>query len=212
MSQNYPYHDYIKNPSQLKASTKGDLPTLEKNIQALQSYVGVLVSGHTNGNVGGGPLGNKYFMDTTGTCKDQNGAEQERYVYINNIPDGNIPFISSAMGQTMSQFEGLVPGILEDMSYIDPTKLFRAFSESTDCQQITMETKDISNNITTESKYVTNADIQDYNPCWFPNKKNPVTNVTCKEGMTNRHDVTLYFVGLGGLGVYLMYKLLQKRI
>lgn len=211
MSQNYPYHENIKSPSQLGASTKGDMATLGKDIEALQDYVGVLVSGHTKANVGGGPLGNKYFMDTTGTCKDESGTEQKRYVYINNIPDGDIPLISSAMGQSLTQFEGLVPGILEDIAYINPAKLFTAFTESTTCQQITMETKDVSNNITTESQYVTNDDIKDYNPCWFPTKKNPVTGVTCKEGMKNPTDVTLYYAGLGGLGVYLMYKLLNKR-
>ena len=211
MGQNYPYSQYIKPPSQLGASTKGDMKTLGNNIGALQSYVGVLVTGHTRANVGGGPLGNKYFMDTTGKCKDQNGVEQSRYVYINNIPDGNIPFISSAMGQTMSSFEGLVPGILGNIAYIDPTKLFTAFTDSTDCQKITMETRDVSNNITRESRYVTNDDIADYNPCWFPERRNPVTNVTCKEGMTNKPEVTLYFAGLGGLGIYVMYCLLNKR-
>jgi len=187
------------------------MATLGKNIGALSSYVGVLVTGHTKANVGGGPLGNKFFMDTTGTCTDTNGVKQPRYVFINNIPDGNIPFISSAMGETMDQFEGLVPGILGNIAYIDPTKLFTAFSAKTDCQQITMETKDVSNNITTESKYVTNSDIADYNPCWFPNKKNPVTNVSCKEGMTNHTDVTLYYTGLGVLSIYLACCLLHKR-
>jgi len=213
MGQDYPYSQNIKTPSQLGSSSKGDMTTLGKNIGALQSYVGVLVTGHTRGNVGGKPLGNKYFMDTSGTCKDQNGTEQKRYVFINNVPDGNIPFISSAMGQTMDQFEGLVPGILGNLAYIDPSKLFSAFTEKDDCQQITMETRDVSNNIMTESRYVANADIKDYNPCWFPDKRNPVTNVKCKEGMTN-HDVevNLYFAGLGVLGIYLMYRLLHKRV
>jgi len=211
MSQNYPYSQYIKTPSQLGSSSKGDMTTLGNNIGALQSYVGVLVTGHTKANIGG-PLGNKYFMDTSGTCKDQNGIEQKRYVYINNIPDGNVPFISSAMGQTMSQFEGLVPGILGNIASIDPTKLFSAFTEKTDCQQITMETRDISNNIMSESEYVSNEDIKDYNACWFPNKRNPVTNATCKEGMTNPSEVTIYFLGLGGLAIYLMYRLMNKRI
>jgi len=212
MGQNYPYSQYIKTPSQLGSSSRGDMTTLGKNIGALQSYVGVLVTGHTRANVGGGPLGNKYFMNTTGTCKDQNGTEQKRYVFINNVPDGNIPFISSAMGQTMDQFEGLVPGILGNLAYIDPTKLFSAFSATDDCQQITMETRDVSNNIMNESRYVANSDIKDYNPCWFPSKRNPVTNVRCKEGMTNRVEVNLYFAGVGILSIYLMYKLLHKRV
>jgi hypothetical protein len=62
-----------------------------------------------------------------------------------------------------------------------------------------------------ESQYVTNADIKDYNPCWFPNRTNPVTKQKCKEGMKNPPEVMVYFLGLGGLGIYLMYRLLNKR-
>lgn len=180
---NYPYHQYIKSPDSMGASSKGNLTALGNDIGALTSYVGVLVSGKSNGQAVS-PLGNKYFMSTGGTCTAPDGTSQPRYVYINNVPDGEIPIISSAMGVNMTEFEGLVPGVLEDLAYINPLKLFTAFSEGTDCQEIEMEERDISNNITFESRYVLNDDIKDYNSCWFIEKKNPVTNVPCVEAMS----------------------------
>ena len=230
-SNDYPYHTYIKSPDKLNSSSKGTLTALSNDIGAISSYVDVLVSGNSKAQSGNGPLGNKYFLDTGGTCKDENGTSQQRFVYINNVPDGNIPLMSSAMGAPMKQFEGLVPGILEDLSYVNPSKLFNAFSESSNCQQITMQVKDISNNVTTESNYVVNDDISDYNACWFSSKVNPVTKQKCgssnnknnknnknkkkgkKEGMAVKSDTGIYIykIVIGGLGLFILYSLLKKR-
>jgi len=199
-SNDYPYHTYIKSPDKLKSSSKGTLTALSNDIGALTSYKDVLISGNSKAQVGG-PLGNKYFLDTGGTCKDTNGGSQERFIYINNVPTGDSPLGT----------KGLVPGILEDLSYVNPSKLFNAFSETTNCQQITMQVKDISNNVTSDSKYVVNDDIVDYNECWFSSKINPVTNKKCKEGMTTKVDgVDVYKVMISGLGLFLLYSLLKK--
>jgi hypothetical protein len=117
------------------------------------------------------------------------------------------------MGVNLTQFEGLVPGVLEDLSYINPLKLFTAFSTGTDCQQITMETRDIKNATSEESKYVLNEDIADYNSCWFKERKNPITNKPCVEGMSLPHDpvIQLYMVSIGVLGIYIIFGLLRKK-
>lgn len=208
---NYPYHKYILPPEQLGASSQGNLTALGNDINALSSYVNVLVSGQSNAQTAS-PMGNKYFLSTGATCVDPQGTSQSRYVYINNVPDGDIPLISSAMGQDMTSFEGLVPGVLEDLSYINPLKLFTAFSKGTNCQQITMETIDISNNVSTESQYVLDDDINDYNPCWFPNSTNPVTQATCQDGMQMPNDpiVKTYATCIGLLGIYIAYQLMRK--
>ncbi len=212
---NYPYYKYIKTPDAMGASSKGTLTALGNDIGALTSYVGVLVSGKSNAQ-DVSPLGNKYFMSTGATCTASDGTSQPRYVYINNVPDGAIPLISSAMGVNLTEFEGLVPGVLEDLTYINPLKLFTAFSESTDCQEITMEVRDISNNVTEESHYVLNDDIRDYNSCWFNEKKNPVTNVPCIEAMSVENQIhrdpilQLYTLCVGLLGIYIMFRLLKK--
>jgi hypothetical protein len=206
--ETYPYHENIKTPEKLGVSDKGNLTALGNNIKAMQGYVGVLVTGDSKAQRAS-PLGNQYFMDTGTTCKDMNGDSQARYAYVNNIPDGTIPLISSAMGQNTSQYKGLVPGILEDMGYLDPASIFNAFQPETACQQITMATRDNENANSTESRYVTQADIKTYNPCWFPKKKNPVTNEKC-EGMANMNpkdkDLFLQFYILL-LGLLLMYVL-----
>lgn len=219
-SQNnsYPYHTYIQPPTAIGASSAGTVSALTSDIGALLYYVNVLVTGHPKN---GTPLGNKYFMATGATCTDSTGASQPRSVYINNIPDGDIPLLSSAMGVNISEFEGLVPGVLEDLAYINPLKLFTAFSESSSCQQITMPTKDISNNSSSESKYVLNDDISSYNACWFPNGQNPVTGNTCQEAMTIPKKRVLdtpddlifhtYVFGIGLLGVYILYGLLKNK-
>jgi hypothetical protein len=213
----YPYHDYIKTPDELKVSSKGNLTTLGDDIAALGDYVNVLVSGHTNGQKVA-PLGNKYFMDTGNSCTATDGSTQDRYVFVNNIPSGRVPFISSAMGVDMTQFEGLVPGVLEDLGSLDPSSLFSAFDTDTPCQKITMAVRDASNNEGTESKYVVQTDISKYDACWFPNKKNPVTNAACTETFQTKKFKTYndplfngYVFGIGVLGSYILWRTLHKN-
>jgi hypothetical protein len=214
--RNYPYHKYIKSPTDLGASSKGNLTALGNDVNAIMAYVDVLVSGKSKAQ-SVSPLGNKYFMKTGATCTAPDGSDQPRYVYINNIPSGAIPLISSATGANLTEFEGLVPGALEDMSYVNPIKLFTAFSKGTDCQQITMGVRDIQNNQTTESQYVLNDDIAEYNSCWFNERVNPVTKRPCVEAMTTKPRVQLYDTSvqmyatcIGVVGIYILYSLLRK--
>ena len=211
-SNTYPYSKYILQPGALGASTNPK--ALGNDVRALISYVQVLVSGRSNAQTVS-PLGNRYFMDTGGKCKDATGAQQTRYVYINNIPDGNIPFISDAMGQNMTSFEGLVPGVLGNIAYINPAKLFSAFDTETPCQKIKMPIRDINNAETVEEQYVCEADIKDYNPCWFSSRNNPVTGQPCKEGMSTGKVnpdkiVKIYAASIYLLGAYILFRMVQK--
>jgi hypothetical protein len=210
--RNYPYHKYIKSPSDMGVSSKGNLDALKTDVNALKAYVGVLLSGNSDAQPVR-PLGNKYFMNTGATCNAPDGSTQPRFVYINNVPSGAIPLVSSAMGVDLTEFRGLVPGALEDMSYINPLKLFTAFSKGTNCQQITMDTRDIENSERTESQYVLDDDIKDYDSCWFKDRVNPVSKRTCVEAMTLPHDksVQMYATCIGILGIYILYSLLRKR-
>ena len=118
---------------------------------------------------------------------------------------------------------GLVPGVLGNISYINPSKIFSAFDPDTPCQLIKMPVRDILNRTSEEEKYVNNSDIKDYNPCWFSDSNkskkkskrvNPVTGAECKEGMTTRtiHDpmIKIYEMSVYLLGVYLLFRLVQK--
>jgi len=199
--QNYAYSDFIKTPQKLGVSSKGTLSALSNDIKAINEYVNVLSSGDSKAQTVS-PLGNKYFMDMGSDCKDAAGQTQARFAFINNIPDGKF------MGK------GLVPGILEDIANINPSSMFTAFKGDSTCQKITMSTRDINNKTGTESRYVMQSDIDSYNPCWFPNKRNPVNNEKC-EGMQSMqlpNDPVLqaYYVGLGALGAYAMYRFMNK--
>ena len=124
----YPYYKYIKSPSDIGMSSKGDLKTLGKDVDGLISYVELLVSGGGKASATGKPLGNKFFLKTGGKCIDkQSNQEVDRYIYIDNVPSGNIPFISSGMGVNFSEFKGLIPGTISNLNAFNPMELFQSF-------------------------------------------------------------------------------------
>jgi hypothetical protein len=231
----YPYYKYIKAPSDIGMSNKGSLNQIEKNIDGLISYVEVLVSGNSKASTTGKPLGNKFFMKTGSKCMDTStNKEVDRYIYINNVPQGNVPFISSGMNGNFSEFKGLIPGTISNLNAFNPTTLMRSFLEGSkpDCQEITMETIDTYNNKSTESHFVTTVDINSMDPCAFSDKKNPNTGAQCKETFSNMKNqlnvnnyecvdehfkipddpiVQAYFASLGLFGIYIIYRLMIKN-
>ena len=230
----YPYYKNIKTPSQIGMSDKGTMQQMGKDINGLIQYVQLLVTGKSTASATGGPLGNKFFLQTGAKClaidnctdkKDSSTCQQtNRYIYVNNVPDGNIPFISSGMGVNFTEFEGLIPGAMGNLNVLNPFAIMSAFmSGSTPpCQKITMQTIDVKNNKSSESHYVTLTDISNINPCSFPNKKNPVTGVKCKEAFQSgiaddaspvmSDDIIdqVYFAGLASLGVLILYRIMEK--
>ena len=239
LGDSYPYYKNIKTPSELGMSDKGNLKTLGKDVEGLIEYIGVLVEGKSKASITGQPLGNKFFLKTGGKCSSEsegtNGEETDRYIYIDNVPSGNIPFLSSASGVNFTSMRGLIPGTISNLNAFNPVGLFRAFlaGPKPKCQEITMETIDTYNNRSTESHFVSLADIRMITACQFPNKINPVTNVKCRETFTtmgksnqlnaSTYDcvdqhfkipsdpiVQAYFASLGVLGIYLMYRLMIK--
>ena len=55
-------------------------------------------------------------------CKKTN-----RYMFINNIPNGAIPFLSDATGQNVPSLKGLVPGTMENIGKINPLEMVAGF-------------------------------------------------------------------------------------
>ncbi len=109
----YPYYSNIKTPTEIGMSDKGSLAAMGKDINGLIQYVTLLVSGNSQASATGGPLGNKFFLQTGAKCKDTaTEEEQDRYIYVDNVPDGSIPFISQGMGVNFSEFRGLIPGTM----------------------------------------------------------------------------------------------------
>ena len=211
MAQEYKYVNYIRTPDQMGASSAGNLSALSNDVKALIGYVDVLLTGKGNAQTAS-PLGNNYFMDTNAKCT-ADGNKQPRFVFINNIPDGKIPMLPG----NNKDFRGLVPGLMEGVAAMDPSKLFSAFSKDDKCQRVTMKVRDLNNQWSTESRYVMDSDLEEYNPCWFENRRNPVTGAGCQEGFTERTPlpkdpvVQLYALGIGLLVTYMIYRVVQKK-
>lgn len=225
MGPSYPYYKNIKTPSEIGMSDKGTISALGKDINGLIAYVNVLVTGKSKASATGNPLGNKFFLKTGAKCKDVATEEEvERYIYVNNIPQGNIPFISDGLGVNFSEFRGLIPGTMSNLNVLNPFNILSSFlSGSTpDCQELTMQTVDVNNNKSTETHYVTLIDIKNMDQCSFTDKINPITKEKCKESFESSIEeedeisfpqdpiVQLYFAGLGLVTIFIMYRILEK--
>ena len=230
LGPDYKYYDFINTPSELGMGSSGSMSTIENNIAGLIAYVSLLSSGDSKASKTGGPLGNKFFLETGATCKDvASGELVTRSLYINNVPDGSIPFISQGLGDVkFTEFKGLIPGTLSNLAQINPMQIFGAFMSGTnpDCQSISMETIDVNSIKKTAAGFVTNNDIKAMNSCWFPNGTNPVTGAVCKETFTtmNGQDldydfstipkdpiVKLYYTSLSLLLLYIFYRVFKER-
>jgi hypothetical protein len=202
LGPDYLYWKRILKPSDMGMSADGNFGALTNDVNGLINYVEVLVSGNA-GSTTGGPLGDKFFLKTGGQCTDvASGNKVDRYIYIDNVPNGNIPFISSGLGGTdFTEFEGLIPGLLGDLGKLNPLNLFKSFmmGENPDCMSVTLQTivpvadADLNDtgkdNIGNETQYVAVADVKNMDPCIFPDKKNPADpSLTCTETFTSRMD------------------------
>ena len=222
----YPYYKNIKTPSELGMTDNGSLSALASDINGLINYMSVLVEGKSNASVTGGPLGNKFFLKTGAKCKDvATNNEEDRYIYVDNVPEGNIPFLSQGTGVNFSEFKGLIPGSMGNLNALNPFAILQSFmSGSTpDCQELTMQTIDINNNKSTETHFVTLVDIQNMDPCSFPDKINPKTNDECRETFRNNNNYEnsenklpqdllsqTYVLSLSLLTIFLFYKIMEK--
>ena len=111
--QNIQLGAFINSPSEMGMSgqTSGwGLSTIGKNMGGLMSYIQLLVTGSSkaskaaafnsefNGLTTNQPLGNSYFFNTGFECTDSTGTLRPAVGFINNVPLGNIPFISNVLG------------------------------------------------------------------------------------------------------------------
>jgi hypothetical protein len=222
----YPYYQNIKSPREIGMGDDGSIQQMGKDIDGLIQYVQLLVTGNSTASATGGPLGNKFFLQTGAKCAATNadGNLVDRYIYVNNVPEGNIPFISSGMGVNFSEFKGLIPGAMGNLNVLNPFGIMRSFLSGANppSQEITMETIDNENNKSPETHYVTIADIKSIDPCSFPDRRNPSTKKSCRETfqtgvsknairiMSNDPLEQLYLASLAGIGIYILYKCMEK--
>lgn len=235
----YYYYKMIKSPSQLGMSSEGSLSTAADDVAGLINYAQLLVEGPSRASVTGKALGDKYFLKTAGQCTDTTTKQKvDRYMYIDNVPSGNIPFISSGLGMDFSSFEGLLPGVLSDVGKLDPLPLFSSFMQgaSPPCQEIVMETISPGNVVGSAAHFVPVAEIRNMDPCTFQDQRNPVTGSGCTEAfisaneklrrdgdlrprirgrirtnMRRRPFLNMYHLGVGIMLVYLLSALYRKK-
>jgi hypothetical protein len=235
---NYKYQEFINSPDQMGMSADGSISAITNDIAGLIGYVQLLSSGGGRASQVEGPLGNKFFLETGAKCKDTaTGETVTRSLYINNVPDGSIPFITQGLGVSFDTFKGLIPGTMSNLAQINPIQIFGAFMSGTnpDCQSITMETIDVNNVKSLKTAFVTTNDIANMNSKWFPDEKKPEIKTSeikkseikkseiKKEGFTSRimpadygampNDVfvKLYYSSLTLLLLYILVKLFQER-
>ena len=131
------------------------------------------------------------------------------------------------MGVNFSNFQGLIPGAMGNLNVLNPYAIMSSFlsGATPPCQEITMQTIDVNNNSSTETQYVTLSDIGNMDACTFQNGVNPVNGNKCVEifqtGVTaNASKVPasmpedplaqLYFASLAGIGLYILYRFMDK--
>ena len=190
---NYMYYKYINTPTEMGMQPGYDLKNISDGVSGIVSYIQLLVEGRSSASKTGKALGNKYFYKTSQLCKDPTGVNQTLSIYVDNVPTGNLGIIPKGTGGNFSTFKGLLPGIVENAFSLAQVDFFSAFSsmDPPKCQNVTLQTIDVNNNISTDSGYVSINDIKNISPCNFVNNgyTNIVTNGTCGEKFVV-HDET----------------------
>lgn len=120
MGPSYSYADSITGPTSLGVGSSGSFGQLGTNANAIAYYTEALITGNP-------PLGNQYFVNTGGMCTAPSGALQPRYNYINNMSTG-AGALPAAISELGSDFNGLIPGVVDDIEGLNPLHLFSALA------------------------------------------------------------------------------------
>jgi len=185
----YSYVDNIPGPSSMGVGSNGSMSQIATNTGAIIDYVKYMVSGPA--------LGNRYFVNTGGSCKAPDGSVQSRYNYINNVADtANIlpASMRAELGGIASDFNGLLPGILGDVEGLSPTGLLSSLmADSTpDCKCYTCEVSTGS-----ESRFLNLGLTNDFDPTLCTEQDVSVC-ATSTEGFTDGStDLNPLLIALG---------------
>jgi len=125
----YNYAKKIKTPKKLKVTDKPTLFALPDDFKAVKHYVETLAKGNP-------PLGDRFFVKSGKCSKDGSVPEcqeEDRWIFVNNVSTGRVPCTDYK-----SKYKGLIPGMIEDIMYVNPYEIFKAISGtgkgySTDC-------------------------------------------------------------------------------
>jgi len=212
LGKDFNYAGKIKTPGELGVTSGASMSALTDDIAGLIEYTNVLVSGQ--GRAVKGKLGNQYFLKTLAKCK-LDGRDVDRYLYINNVPTGNVSFGGTSLTGGKSSLKGLVPGMMEGIGKIDPLAMFNAFSEGTpQCikcpTSVCPVTEGSSNKPISKSEYEKIKRLRES----FENidafkKINQSEDSITKYIMNNKMDLS-YSISISLLAAYVAYRLISK--
>jgi hypothetical protein len=114
----YSYADQIQGTSSQGIGGDGTFSQLGRNFDGVMYYVNQLITGDP-------PLGNQFFVNTGGTCTAPDNTIQSRYNYINNVSSGAAS-LPSALSEIGSDFNGLIPGMVDDIEGLNPLYIFNS--------------------------------------------------------------------------------------
>ena len=177
LGPDYSYWKQIKTPEQMGMSGDGNLGALGSDITGLVNYIKTLVTGGGATTIPA-PLGDRFFLKTGAKCVDMKSGENvTRSLYFDNVPNGDIPFISAGLNTNFNTFEGIIPGTMQAASNINPLSLFQSFLEGMDpsCAAVTLPVRNVNNISSMKTGFITTTDIRNINPCIFKGGKNPVS-------------------------------------
>ena len=200
LGPSYKYYKFIKTPKELNMRPDGNLGALASNIAGIINYADLLVGGGGRASKTGEVLGNSFFLKTGGQCKDEStGKLVDRYLYVDNIPDGSIPFLSNATGVRLSSMKGLLPGVLSDTAQINPMDMISAFMQDAEpkCKEITRTVVNTKGQKSRQTHHVALTDIKEG---FLKFNKNEISDI---------NNVYLLLISLFFL--FLFYKLYYKQ-
>ena len=173
----YNYAENIKNPTEMGMYFGDSLGALQRDMDGIGAYIDALTRNKYGGNLNaaksyggvGGPMGNRYIINTGGKCQKSNGEKVDRYKVIDNLPSTDL-----------GKYRGLVPGMAGNITKLNPLPIIKAFIEPAvpKCSSVKLRLFKKDNSREEKSAFVSDDDIKDLSPCAFSGFKNPITGET----------------------------------
>ena len=201
LGPSYNYVKHIRSPEDMQLKVSGSMWEFGNDVAAIGDYIALLIAGPSRANKlvsdgGVRPIGNSFMMKTVATCTDVNadipGTTVPRSIFVNNIPVGNVPFLTAATGEDFSSFRGLIPGVAQNLNVLNPI----AFAEglmhggAPPCVHVNLPTIDNSGNTVDASGYLTITDLQNMDPCGVTQVVTRPTDINGSAGIPDDSDGT----------------------
>jgi len=168
-------NDKIKSPSALGITSNGDMNSLGKDIHGSLALVNVLWDGHgykytdlngksqtIYGTTTNNPLGDVYFLKTDQLCNiEGTDTKTNRYLFIDTQPYND-----------SSKPVGLLPGIMDDITQLNPLKIMDGIlaPNPPTCRNVSLRVIGDNDDYSYESQYVALMDLKYIDPrlCQVP--------------------------------------------